>query len=280
MSAILSFLAETWRSTPSPIKTIIIAAFGSLIGAWITGRSQAKRRTIDELKAVRAAYALCFTVTNKALAIKVQHIKGMKERHDNALDGYKQYQANPVGTFQLKLDLQNLSQVSFASDALTRIVLEKTAAGPKALAAAVTLSDSIDDLKLSIDFRNVLVDEFRKNPPATTQDKIARYLGFHDSAGMVDERLKVNIAALFHQVDCCIFFSKTLAEELLKYGNAIRRRNWWRYRLGIPKMLPADWTIAQEANLIPAASDFANWNRGFKKLSRWARIPRRDSSQP
>jgi hypothetical protein len=61
-----STAAETWRNTPAPVKTIVTAAFGTVIGAWLAGRSQAKRRIIDELKAVRAACALCFSITNRA----------------------------------------------------------------------------------------------------------------------------------------------------------------------------------------------------------------------
>jgi hypothetical protein len=271
--SVWSVIAETWRNTPSPIQTIVTAAFGTMVGAWLTSRAQAKRRVIDELKAVRAAYALCFTIANKALALKRQHIRRMKEHHGGAIKAHNNRQANPVGPFQLSLDLQTLNQVSFASGVLTRTIFEKTALGPKGLAAVVALSDATDDLKLSIDYRNSLIAEFQKNPPATDADKIAFYLGFRNSAGMIDERYKGNIAALAHQVDDCIFFGMLLADELLSYGNKIHRRNRWRYRLGMQKILPADWTLAKKARLIPHECEYADWTKGFKRTpTRWGRV--------
>lgn len=268
--SIWSLVADTWRSTPAPFKTIIVAVCGILVGAWLTSRAQAKRRVIDELKAVRAAHALCFTIVNKALAIKRQHLRRMKADHDAALKAYKDHRG---GTFHLVLDLQALSQVTFANESLSRIVLERTSLGAKGLAAAVTLSDSTNDLKYSIDFRNNLIAQFQKDPPSLQEDKIALYIGVRNSADVIDERFKANIAALADQVDDCIFFGMLLADELLEYGNALRRKNCWKYHLGLPKMLPTDWTMAKEARLIPAESKFAAWTKKFKKPpTRWARF--------
>jgi len=271
--SIWSIIAETWRNTPAPVQTIITVAFGTLIGAWITSRAQSKHRVIDELKAVRAAHFLCFAITNKALALKSQHVKQMKERYDQANESYYNHQPNQGAPLTLRLDLQTLNPVTFPSDVLLRSVFEKTALGPKGLAALVTMSGAIDDLKLSIDYRNNLIAEFKKTPLATPKEKIEFYLGVPTSSGEIDERFKGNISALFEQVENCIFFSKLLADELLTYGNSIRSRNKWKYRLGIPRLLPADWQIAKEANLLPDEAAFSNWYRGFEtQPTRWERF--------
>jgi len=75
---------ETWQGTPAAVKTIITAALGIIIGAWLTSRSQTKCRVVDELKVVHAACALCFSITPDACA-KEQRIRPMKERHDGAV---------------------------------------------------------------------------------------------------------------------------------------------------------------------------------------------------
>jgi hypothetical protein len=72
-----SFTGETWSNTPGPVQTTLIA-FGTLIGAFLMSRAQAKRRIIEKLRAIHAAYTICFAIVNKALAIKRQHILPMK----------------------------------------------------------------------------------------------------------------------------------------------------------------------------------------------------------
>ena len=50
------------------------------------------------------------------------------------------------------------------------------------------------------------------------------------------ERFKMSIDAIYNQTDDCIVFSRILAEDLLTYGNRLRRKNAWKYRLGIPPL--------------------------------------------
>ena len=50
-TSVSSFVGETWGKTPVPVQTILVAAVGTFVGAWLTSRSQAKRRVVDELKA-------------------------------------------------------------------------------------------------------------------------------------------------------------------------------------------------------------------------------------
>jgi hypothetical protein len=251
------------------VKTIITAALGTIIGAWLTSRSQAKRRVVDELKAVYAARALCFSITNRALALKRQQIRPMKQRHDEAVAAYHAHQ----GPLELSLDLQTISQLKFPDTPLEKIVFEKCAVGVKALAAVTSLSGAIDDLRNSIDFRNDLISEFREKRAAMTElDRIQLYVGA-PRAGEVDARFVTNIRALSHQTDDCIFFSSLLADELMHYGNKLRSRNRLKFRLGMPRLLPVDWKIAREASLIPDEAEYANWVAGFKRPpTKWERF--------
>jgi hypothetical protein len=41
MMSVWSTIIETWRATPAPIQSFILAAFGLVIGAWLTSRAQA-----------------------------------------------------------------------------------------------------------------------------------------------------------------------------------------------------------------------------------------------
>jgi hypothetical protein len=80
--------------------------------------------------------------------------------------------------------------------------------------------------------------------------------------------LRQNIEALEKQTDDCIFFSMHLAEQLIKYGNGLRRKSWM-YRHGMKKFLPANWSIAEKQGLLPNEADFADWLRGFVPRPSW-----------
>jgi hypothetical protein len=132
---------------------------------------------------------------------------------------------------------------------------EKCTVGAKALAAVVALTGVIDSLKNSIDFRNDLISEFRQRRTAMTElDRIQFYVGA-SKAGEVDSRFVTNIQALSRYRDDCIFFSMLLADELMHYCNSLRSRNRLKFRLGVPRLLPADWTIAKKAHFIPDAAE-------------------------
>jgi hypothetical protein len=274
LTSMASFVGQGWTSTPGPVQTILIAAFGTLVGAWLTSRSQEKRRVVDELKAIHAAYALCFTITNKAMAIKKQHIRPMKQHYDDVVSAFDAHAANPFIPLVLDLDLRTLSQPRFASETLERIVFEKCSLEHRGLAALVSVKDATDDLKQSIDYRNNLIADFKKysSPTRTETEKIHTYVGAY-AHDIVDLRFGDNIEALVRQVDDCIFFSMLLANELLTRERKLHARNWWKYRLNIPRQFPADWSLAKQNDLIPDNSKYADWLQGFKRPpSIWKRL--------
>jgi hypothetical protein len=273
MSA-LSAIAETWHNTPGPVKTIVTAAFGTIIGAWLTSRSQEKRRVIEELKALHAANSLCFSIVNQALALKSQQVRPMKQQHDAAIAAFEKHQRFRKGLLELSLDLQTLSQVKFPGELLEKMVFEKCAVGGKGLAAVISLTAAIDDLRNSIDYRNGLISEFREQAATMTElERIQFYVGA-SRTGQVDNRFPHNVTALSKQTDDCIFFCMVLADELLRRGDKLWASSKWKlFRLGVPKLEPADWTKPREANLLPDEADYVLWTGGFRRpLSRWSRL--------
>lgn len=235
-----------------------------MFGAWISSRAQKKREIVAELHALRAAHALCFSIANKALTIKKQHIGSMKREFDAAAAAYIAHQGNLTETLAIHLDLQSLYLTSFPTAALEKIVFEKCFLGGRGIATTVELSSATEDLRLSIDLRNQLVAEFRTNAPASDEQKIQFYLGVPGEGGR-DERLKDNVNALFLQANDCIFFGRQLGDRILESENQLRSRNNWKYRLPGRKLKPVNWAIAEKENLIPPDSDYKNWTKGFVK---------------
>jgi hypothetical protein len=238
-------------NTPGAVKAIIVAGVGTIVGAWISSRSQTKRRVIDELRAIGAARALCFSITNRAIGLKRQHVVPLKQRFDQAVATFQKHKG---GVLEILLDMNDLAQVKFPDNVLERVIFEKCNVGTRAMALTVTLSAAIEDLKNAIDYRKKLVSDFREiNNSLTDRERIEVYVGAR-RAGQTDVRFADNIKALHVLTDDCIFFSMALTDELVLYGNKLRSRNRFKFRLGIPKFLPADWSAVK--HLLPCVRVF------------------------
>jgi hypothetical protein len=271
---VAQYFPEFW------LGTLASAAFGAFAGAWINNRIQTKRAVIEELNAVRAALVLCFSISNRFISLKRQHVRSMRERYIQARQKYddsKQRARTHRGpqpfVYNLQADLQTLTPVAVPIQVLERYIFEKISIRGRALAAAVDLVGAIDGLDKTIAYRNDPIAEIRKESPLQPEILAERYFGLRNTAGVTDERFKAIIEAIYNQTNDCIFFSRILADDLLGYGNRLRRKNAWKYRLGIPRLKGADWSIAQKEGLLPSDKDYASWLGGFRSdLTLWQRF--------
>jgi hypothetical protein len=262
------------------LGTLASAAFGAFAGAWINNRIQSKKAIIQELNAVRAALVLCFSIANRFIALKRQHVRPMSERYRQACQEHEKFKdralthrGQPPLVYEFHADLQTITPIIAPIQVLERYVFEKISIRHRALAAAVDLVGAIDGLDKSIKYRNDLIAEIRKDSPIQVDKLRERYFGLPNTNGVTDERFKANIGAIYNQTDDCIFFSRILADDLLAYGNRLRRKNSWKYRLGISKLKGADWSIAQGQGLLPTNEAYASWLRGFRTdPTRWQRL--------
>jgi hypothetical protein len=259
---IFDMIRSVWHLTPGPMKVFSTAAGGVVFGAWLTSRAQNKRNIVSELHALRAAHALCYSITNKALSLKKQHLVSMKSAYDAATEAHDAVMTKQgPRIFEIQLDLRTLSKTSFPTAALERILHDKCFVGGETIATAVAVTDAAYDLNLSLDYRNSLVAEFRNSLPADLESKTAIYLGLLHS-DTVDDRLRNNLEAICLQADCCIFFGRRLGGQLLSHENRVRRRAW-SFRLPGRALEPIDWQVAEDTGLMPPDADFADWTKGF-----------------
>jgi hypothetical protein len=248
-------------SSSTAVVGFVTGAAGTVFGAWLTSRGAHKRRIVEELKAVRAAYALSQTITNGVLALKSQHIKLIKDRYDRDQIEFIIARWNHT-PHSLMFNMNRLSVINFPSDRLQNIVFEKCLVNMKCMSLAVQMHTSAEDLRASIELRNELVEKFQKNSSASTAEKIQFYFGYPGN-GIVDHRFRNNVDALIHQVDDCITFSMMLCEELLKRYNAVHGRYKYRFRLGLYKMIPGDWSEPRAKGLVPPRELWADWDEKF-----------------
>lgn len=276
LNSISQFFPDHW------LGTLTSAAFGAFAGAWINNRIQTRRAVIEELNAVRAALMLCFSIANRFMGLKRQIVRPMRERYLRARQEYEDFKERarhhkgpPPLVHEFQADLQTLNPVIAPISVLERYVFEKISISGRALAAAVDLVGAIDGLGKSISNRNDLISEVRKDNPHEANMLAERYFGLRNVNGVTDERFRMTVEAIYNQTDDCIFFSRILADDLLKYGSRLRKKNAWKYRLGVPKLKPANWGIAERDGLLPPSELYASWLDGFKEQpTRWQRLRR------
>jgi hypothetical protein len=156
---------------PNIFGTLASAAFGAFAGAWVASRRETKRAVISELNSISAARALCFSICNKFLNLKQQHILDLhrdynidREQVIATLDAMRAGVA-PAAPIEFQLDLQTLSPIWLPTQTLERLIFEKISIRGRALVAAVEVVSCIDALEKSIVFRNGLSLNFSNSGP-------------------------------------------------------------------------------------------------------------------
>jgi hypothetical protein len=253
----------------------ITAGLGAFAGGWIASRAFTKRAVVAELNALSAIQTLCFSICNRFLALKSQHVLAMKQRYDQLQQEHAEILSSPQGPprqFVFQADFQTLTPLRLPIGELQKMVFEKTSIRGRALVALVDLASTIEGLNEAIESRTALSTEIRDRKNKTDDELAALYFGRRMANGHIDERYRTNLEAIYNQTDDCIFFSKILATDVVKYGNRLRRRHMWRFWLGLPKMQDADWPEAKDSGLLPQDFMYEKWLRGFRAPTRWQRF--------
>jgi hypothetical protein len=206
---------------------LVTADFGAFTGGWIASRAFTKRAVVAELNALSAAQTVCFAICNRFAGLKRQLVLPMKQRFDKVQSEHKKFLNMPKATreaFTFAADFQTLTPLITPAEALQKMIFEKTSIRGRALVAGVDHVAIIESPRLTIEARTELSSEIRNRKDKTDADIAALYLGIKTSDGHIDERYRTNLEAIYLQTDDCIFFSRTLASDLVTYGNSLRRR--------------------------------------------------------
>jgi hypothetical protein len=223
---------------------------------------------------------LPFSICNKFLGLKRQLIlptyteyQTSREAFIKAREAFLKGRPDPIPEF--RANLSTITPIWLPTESLEKQIFERISIQGRALAASVELVGAIDALDKSIQYRNDLIVEIKQQSPMPPLQLALRYYGLRAQGDIIDDRFQSNIQALHAQTDDCIFFARKLADDLFNYGTRLRRRNAWKYRLGIPKMVREDWKFVDKG-LMPDESLYANWLRGFvKQPSRIERLRKR-----
>ncbi|WP_162826698.1 hypothetical protein [Pseudolabrys taiwanensis] len=258
-------------------RTLIASAFGTFAGAWLASRAQTKKAIVTELNAIAAADMLAIQIANSHLALKRQYVKPIYDEYEQLKNNYESYRKSRATggarvAFSYAAELRSLSPIKTPIDALEKMILDRVAIRGRGLAAVTELADSVDVLRLVIEGRNRLVEEFQTSDK-TSDAKLQMLLGLRTQDGVIDERFKTNVAALFAKTDDCIFFARIFSDDLHRYAKKISKRYRWRYWLNGLSPEQADWTPVATTGLLPNEADYEPWLKGFKrKKANWRKI--------
>jgi len=127
---------------------------------------------------------------------------------------------------------------------------------------ASVLVRSIHVLGQSINKRNQLIEKFMDLPPEDSGQKVRLYFGLPDQHGHTDANYPTVVQAVSQYTDDCIWFSKSLIEELSRHGESLKATFQEDFRGAPPKITTIDMRNVG-GGLIPPDEDFAAWTAGF-----------------
>lgn len=258
------------------ITGVLAAAFGAFFGAWgaqaVIARNQKRQAITEELNAINGAIGMSFFICNRFLALKDQHVKRLHDEYIRSREAARQAKevaqneaSSKPQILEFVMDLQTITPIKLPTERLEKFVFEKISVRGRAPIAAVDLVGAIDGLQQSITLRNELILEYRTDQRASHTERAMRYFGFRNEQGVVDDRYASTVDAIYAQTDDCIFFARTLADDLYTYGVKLRKKSAWKDRWRIPKLTQLDWSKAEENSLMPPPQQYKDWLAAFEE---------------
>lgn len=121
MSAVATWLQEVANQFfASPLaSTLVVSAFGAFAGAFAANRVQTKRAVVTELNSINSALLLCFSICNRAVSLKKQHVKPTYELYHQskrAFEAARGRRGPSSAPIALRADLQTMTPIIMPND--------------------------------------------------------------------------------------------------------------------------------------------------------------------
>lgn len=269
LSAILlDFLSPTitglnmfWEFINSNFTTALAGAFAGAYGATvIAARIEQKQQTLTEIQKTIATINTTLNIFNSFCSIKNQFIKDLRENYDVQLYECHQHRRLveageiPAQPFIYQADLLELTPIQTPIETLKNLSLGQISINTRAVTFLLTLSQSIDNYNKSLEFRNKII--YKCRGLEGNQSQIAKiYFGLPNEDGSIDKSYPDTIEGLYKLTDDCIFFSKTLCENLTTHGHSLAK-SYGKNSPLIPKIQPAK---AESLGLLPNEKNYKDY---------------------
>ncbi len=263
------FLYPVWQFLNSDfaatLLATLVAAFAGAFGAHViiekTKRKQEQQR---ELRITNAAIMVSADICSLFLNLKRQHVKDLKQKFQDDIENYaivsgrSQKKGWPGQIFILQSNLTTLDPVRIPGEILVRQVFEDISPGQRAYTLTNTLIRSAHSLNRFINLRN----EFGQKMKGLDNNDICNlYLGLPDEQGHVDRTYTDSVKHICNLTDDCIFFSKTLTNDLVEHGELLKTR----LGKGAPRVNKPNFSNAEKEGLVPDLQRHKDWLGMFVK---------------
>lgn len=264
-----------WSVDYGALFTSVVGALaGAGIGAWAAGyiseRNKVREQLTKEIRDANAAIVLSLGVMNCGIALKKQHVKGLKEDYDaqrsKCRDIIAKMAAGHPQTEIPQINLLELQEIAPPVAHLQDIVLSRLSTVGRALSAATALTDAVVNLNIILTRRNGLITRFKNNdfPPGASKEHFC--FGLRYGNGQTNEEYGDSVNGISLYTDDVIFFGCVLCEDLIEHAKLLVER-FDKKRLGgkTPEVNGVDLSGARVAGWIPDAEAYEPWTSGFKK---------------
>jgi hypothetical protein len=253
------------------ITSLVGAGAGAWAGAYaaqkIAARAKFKEDLTKEISNATAAFNLTTMICNVCLSLKGQYINDIYNTYEQKkLEFLKFRDQRAAGTlpagsvFELEANFQTVSPITTPVEDLKSIIFENISGNRRSVIFTSMLSQSLRLLTEAIGERNRLIEEYRTSGPHSQAELFHFYFAVRDPAGNIDNRYSGIVTAVYRYVDDCIFFSKSVADELSAHGkivSALFNKNF-NERIGSVGELKI--TKKEYQDIMPDRKEYASWD--------------------
>lgn len=260
-------LVTSWLNT-SLNSNFITALAGAFAGAYaaqfIVERSARKRHLLEEIRNTNVAIIDTCTIVNVVCTLKAQLIGPLmaeyskqREMHKTFFSSTDHAYSRSPRLYHFDVNFQLLPHIRVTVTGLQTFLFDKISISGRSSPLMRFLSLSIDEANTAIRARNEMIALYKSQAPIPGDDLASIYFGLPNKDGHVDTGYPDTMKAISEKIDDCIFFSKTLAEDLITHGVQISKE----FGRGSPKIHKVAFTEAEQAGLIPDPALYEQWLR-------------------
>lgn len=254
-----------------------VAVIGGFIGAWagvwvsqrITQRNKRREQLFTEMRNVNASIMLSWQLCNSLIVFKRQNVTPLKHKYQSDLISFAQWQQHSTmlargvqSTFVVEPLFITLPPPVEPSATLNDIVYQRISMVGRGFVALGELDKWVRLLGESINMQRVLVERALSSRIGQ-QNNGAFYLGAPHVDGSRDTSYRDCLESIFEYTDHSIFFAAILCEELVRYGEGVRRELHTVFGEPLPNLHIVDLSGARSAGLLPSDDKYSAWLHGF-----------------
>lgn len=251
------------------VKSLTGSAMGALAGAGIgayaaqviSERAKTRDDLVKEVRNINSTATMAYSIADAYLNLKRQHVKRLYDKYlagKAALGEFRKIQAaDPSAKFEFDAELLELALPPIPLAQIQHLVFERMTAPTKAIMMLSAVGNALSSLEDIFERRHAAIRELH----ATGVDP-HNYFGLQ-KGNRTDLRYSSTMEGMYAYTDDMIYFSKSLGDDLIKYGRELKNRLPKRLHDTAPLIASVDYSNA--ADLLPDPEKYKSWETAIIK---------------